>query len=335
MQLFSLKNISIIICCFIFSSCQKKQKENSFYFWKTTYKIDSTEQTYLNQLNVKKLYVRFFDVDIEYGNPKPISKILIKEKNNKQQIIPVVFITNETFKSLDKKKIELLANNCIKQIEYLHKNISDKKLQEIQFDCDWTASTSSSYFYFLEEIKRQFPDYQYSCTIRLHQIKDKNKTGIPPVNKGVLMYYATTSPLEFNDNNSILDNKLAENYCKNIELYPIQLDVALPIYSWAILENQVGEKRLLNGIRNEILQDTSIYKPLKPNFYLVKKDHYLQGNYIYQDYTIKVEEISTMQLQQSSEYLKNKIKNKELNTIFFQLDSSNLVHYSIDLFKTI
>ena len=149
------------------------------------------------------------------------------------------------------------------------------------------------------------------------------------------MYYATTNPLEFNDNNSILDNKLAENYCKNIEQYPIPLDVALPIYSWAILENQVGEKRLLNGIRNEKLKDTSLYKSSKPNFYLVKKDHYLDGNYIYEDYTIKIEEISKAQLQQSATFLKNKIKNKELNTIFFQLDSSNLIHYSIDLFKTI
>lgn len=318
-----------------FLSCKRNHSETSFYYWKTEYKIDSTEQLYLDKLQVKKLYVRFFDVDLANRNPKPIGKIQILQKNKTQQIIPVIFITNETFKTLDKTKIEQLAKNCVQQIEYLYPEISDKKLQEIQFDCDWTVSTRNNYFYFLNQVKLLFPDYQYSCTIRLHQIKDKAQTGIPPIKKGVLMYYATSNPLDFADKNSILENEIAENYCKNLKNYPIQLDIALPIYSWAIIENQVGEKRLLNGIRNETLQDTAIYQPIKPNFYLVKKDHYLHGNYLYQDYTIKVEEISQAQLNQSSNFLKNKIKNMELNTIFFQLDSSNLVHYSFDKLKTI
>ena len=187
----------------------------------------------------------------------------------------------------------------------------------------------------LNIVEKQNPTLLVSATIRLHQIKDKTKTGIPPIKKGVLMYYATSNPLDFKEENSILENKLAENYCKEIQNYPIALDIALPIYSWAIIENQVGEKRLLNGIRNEMLKDTSIYQPIKPNFYLAKKDHYLHGNYIYEDFTLKVEEVTSTQLQQASTFLKNKIINQELNTIFYQLDSSNLSHYSIQNLKNI
>ncbi|MBK8351448.1 MAG: hypothetical protein IPL21_06995 [Saprospirales bacterium] len=289
----------------------------------------------MDELNVQKLYVRFFDVDMKNNEAIPIGEINIKEKNIQQEIIPVVFITNDVFKNLDKNKIEDLAKHIKQEIEFIYPKISDKKIKEIQFDCDWTISTRSKYFYLLNIVEKQNPTLLVSATIRLHQIKDKTKTGIPPIKKGVLMYYATSNPLDFKEENSILENKLAENYCKEIQNYPIALDIALPIYSWAIIENQVGEKRLLNGIRNDMLKDTSIYQPIKPNFYLVKKDHYLHGNYIYEDFTIKTEEVTTTQLEQASTFLKNKIINQELNTIFYQLDSSNLSHYSIQNLKNI
>ncbi len=318
----------------VFVAC-KKQHATSFYFWKTMYEISPIEKKYLDELNVQKLYVRFFDVDMKNNEAIPIGEINIKEKNIQQEIIPVVFITNDVFKNINKNKIEDLAKHIKQEIELIYPKISDKKIKEIQFDCDWTISTRSKYFYLLNIVEKQNPTLLVSATIRLHQIKDKTKTGIPPIKKGVLMYYATSNPLDFKEENSILENKLAENYCKEIQNYPIALDIALPIYSWAIIENQVGEKRLLNGIRNEMLNDTSIYQPIKPNFYLVKKDHYLHGNYIYEDFTIKTEEVTTTQLEQASTFLKNKIINQELNTIFYQLDSSNLSHYSIQNLKNI
>ena len=330
-----MKEISLFIL--IIASCIacKIQHATSFYFWETTYEISPIEKKYLDELNVQKLYVRFFDVDIKNNEAIPVGEINIKEINKQQEIIPVVFITNDVFKNLDKNKIEDLAKHIKQEIEFIYPKISDKKIKEIQFDCDWTISTRSKYFYLLNIVEKQNPTLLVSATIRLHQIKDKTKTGIPPIKKGVLMYYATSNPLDFKEENSILENKLAENYCKEIQNYPIALDIALPIYSWAIIENQVGEKRLLNGIRNEMLKDTSIYQPIKPNFYLAKKDHYLHGNYIYEDFTLKVEEVTSTQLQQASTFLKNKIINQELNTIFYQLDSSNLSHYSIQNLKNI
>ncbi|MBK6276346.1 MAG: hypothetical protein IPF58_17410 [Saprospirales bacterium] len=56
------------------------------------------------------------------------------------------------------------------------------------------------------------------------------------------MYYATSNPLDYKEENSILENKHAENYCKEIQNYPIALEFALPTYSWVIIENQVGEE---------------------------------------------------------------------------------------------
>lgn len=328
------KILFLILFVSVFVAC-KKQHSTSFYFWKATYKISSFEQSYLDSLNVEKLYVRFFDVDVKNGKAIPVGEISIEEKNVKQEIIPVVFIANEVFKDFNKKAIEELAQHIDKEIKFIYPKISDNKLKEIQFDCDWTVSTRNKYFYFLNIVEKQNPSLLVSVTIRLHQIKDAEQTGVPSVKKAVLMYYATSNPLNFKDENSILENTIANNYIKDLKKYPIDLDIALPIYSWAIVQNQVGEKRLINGIRKQDLRDTSLYQPLKPNFYQIKKDHYLKGNYLYEDFILKTEEISQLDLELAKKNSSSKMKNKELTTIFFQLDSSNLVQYSIQDFKTI
>ena len=328
------KVLFTVFSVLLFAAC-KKQHATSFYFWKTTYNISPFEQRYLDSLNVEKLYVRFFDVDVKNGTTFPVGEISIQEKNTQQEIIPVVFMTNEVFKDLDKNAIEELANHIKQKIGSIYPNISDKKIKEIQFDCDWTTSTRSKYFYFLNIIEKLHPELLISATIRLHQIKDRKQTGIPPIKKGVLMYYATSNPLDVQDENSILENTLSKNYIKELDQYPVNLDIALPIYSWAIVQNQVGEKRLINGIRKQQLSDSTLYQSIRPDFYLVKKDHYLNGNYLYEDFTLKLEEISNQDLLLSKKNISEKTKNKELNTIFFQLDSSNLIHYSISDLKTI
>ncbi|MEZ5053334.1 MAG: hypothetical protein R2807_00970 [Chitinophagales bacterium] len=83
----------------------------------------------------------------------------------------------------------------------------------------------------------------------------------------------------------------------------------MPIYSWAIVENPLGEKRLINDIRATELSDTSLYqKKLEPNFYLVKQDHYIKGNYLYEDFTVKTESITTRCINNCSKKYFKKIK---------------------------
>ncbi len=315
-------------------ACQQ-HKDIAFYYWETNYRITPFEQRYLDSLDVQKLYVRFFDVMIQNGNAVPVGTLQVQEKNIQHQIIPVVFITNETFQTLNKKEIEKLAENIRRKIALIYPTITDKEMKEIQFDCDWTVSTKHNYFYFLEKMKQRYSDGKISATIRLHQIKDKAQTGVPPINTGVLMYYATTNPLELKKRNSILDNAIAQNYIQNIDSYPLELAVALPIYSWAIVENPLGEKRLINDIRATELSDTNLYQKLEPNFYLVKQDHYIKGNYLYEDFTIKTESITTDALITAQKNISRKLKNKWKNILYFQIDSTNLTHYSVQDLKAI
>ena len=313
----------------------KKQQNISFYYWETTYKLNSAEQNYLSEFLVKKLYVRFFDIDKENGQSFPVATIQIQEKNNNQEIVPVVFITNETFRNTTNQEIIQLANHAFKEIKYIYPKISDGKIEEIQFDCDWTVQTKENYFLFLKTVQQISKDIVVSATIRLHQIKDKQQTGIPPIEKGVLMYYATSSPIEDNNNNSILDNNTAKNYIENLDEYPIKLDVALPIYSWAIVTNELGEKRLVNGIRPENLSDSTLYQKLNKNNYRVKKEHYLNAIFVYENYEIKIEYISENDLQIAAKNIRKKINNKSFQTILYYLDDKNIKHYSTETLKNL
>ena len=329
-----MRFLMISILFLMFVSCTPK-RETSFYYWKTNFCLDSTSNKYMEQLGVKKLYVRFFDVDMNGNKPLPLAHLVVKQKDDNHEIIPVVFITNRTMSELNSTEINKLAKSILQEIYFMNPALTDKKINQIQFDCDWTASTRENYFYFLNQCKKLKPKIHFSATIRMHQIKDVQTTGVPPVAEGVLMYYATSSPLEFNIQNSILENSVADNYLKNLHQYPLKLNLALPIYSWAILENNYGEKRLLNGIREENMTDTTLFLPLGNNFYLVKKDAYWMNIYLYENYKIKVEEITPEQLLTASRHFSKKYKNGELNTLFFQLDSSNLMHYSIEQLKSI
>ncbi len=85
----------------------------------------------------------------------------------------------------------------------------------------------------------------------------------------------------------------------------------------------------MNVVRHQDLNDTTLYQRLKPNFYLSKKAHYLKGNYIYEDFILKVEEVEISDLVTARKNISKKINLSELNTIFFQLDSSTLSSYPI------
>lgn len=106
--------------------------------------------------------------------------------------------------------------------------------------------TKNNYFLLLKELKNNL-NKNISSTIRLHQIKYFNKTGVPPVDYGVLMYYNMSSLGDFNTKNYILDNNEAKKYHYNFENYPLKLKLALPLYSQAV---QFRDKKAINLFEN-------------------------------------------------------------------------------------
>jgi hypothetical protein len=203
-----------------------------------------------------------------------------------------------------------------------------KTSREIQIDCDWTAGTKDDYFTFLKELER-ISGKEITCTLRLHQVKDKSQTGIPPVEKVYLMCYSTSSPLENSDKNSILDLNILKSYLSKIDEYPIKkIEVALPIYSWGIVTNYLGKHKLINALSEKDLENPN-FKKISDIEIEIQKDGFYFGNYLNKGFRIKVEEISDEQLQEVINFLEKKINH--FNIVYYQLDSKFVTEQNFNL----
>ncbi|UTX47729.1 hypothetical protein [Chryseobacterium sp. MA9] len=317
-----MKKIKILLLFLLFLVVSCNRKENhpyTFYYWKTNLKLDREEKKTLDQATVPYLYTRFFDVDKVNGKFQPVA-VITKDKSfqTNKQIVPTVFITNQTFLSISAEEIRFLAESIHLLIQKKTEEYQLKTNSEIQIDCDWTAGTRNDYFKFLKELKK-ISGKEVTCTLRLHQVKDKKQTGIPPVGKVYLMCYSTSSPLEKSDKNSILDVNILKSYLSKMEDYPMKkIEVALPIYSWGIVTNHLGKHKLINALSKRDLKNPN-FKKISDHEIQVLKDGFYFGSYLNKGFKIKAEEISEEQLEEVITFLEKKIPH--FNIIYYQLDS--------------
>ena len=256
----------------------------AFYYWQTIMNFDNENQQLANKLNVQEMYVRCFDVDwnFSYEDAVPLGILkdgkTILENGQNLSIIPTIFIVNRVFKHLPDDKLEALADRILQKIPY-----DSTHYNEIQLDCDWTASTKDKYFKFLKIFKKQLDKNKIlSITIRLHQYRDRKLMGIPPVDRGMLMCYNVASPKEFGIKNSILDAEIVKKYLKG-EKYPVPLDIALPIFFWGTWFRNEQFKGILSGWDTEDAADESTYQILGSqgnDRYQLKKDTVIGNNYL-------------------------------------------------------
>ncbi|MBP5524245.1 MAG: hypothetical protein J6Y11_01400 [Paludibacteraceae bacterium] len=333
-----LKIFPIVLFLLSSVSCVSASHDHniSFYHWKSNYQMDNDVRKYMRGLNCQKIYLHLFDVVKEGEISRPINIFQVTDslKNDSSiHFVPVIFITNEVFSNTDTAKI----NGLTHRLKYFtdnmirHSNINKNTIDEIQFDCDWTPSTKENYFTFLKYVKNLYPDVKISSTIRLHQIKDMKETGIPPVDKGYLMCYATSNANDGLDSNSILNIDLLKNYTENLNDYPIDLDYALPLFSWGIVSNKKSQIKLINGLTHNDL-DSVRFKRISENRYKVCEDCFINGLYINKGYTIEIEQITPTLLRNAIEYLDNKIQ-KDYNIVYYHLSKGFLNRYTIDELK--
>ncbi len=321
-----MKKLTLFILLITLFNCQKSQpKEHTFYFWKTNLALNPAEKAALQNAKVPLLYTRFFDVDKIDGKFQPVGMITKDATfQTVKKIVPVVFIKNEAFLHINKEEIKFLAKSINNLIKKKNTEFQFNIKNEIQIDCDWTAGTKDDYFKFLETLK-QISKQNITCTLRLHQVKDKKATGIPPVEKVYLMCYATSSPLENSTKNSILDVPTLKNYLKDLQSYPLKMDVALPIYSWGIITNHLGKHKLINALTVLDLEKNSNFKKNSENSFVVEKDGFYFGIFCSKGFTIKIESITQENLDETLDFINKKIK--DYNIIYYQLDNRFLKNY--------
>ncbi|MCT2407960.1 hypothetical protein NZD88_10465 [Chryseobacterium antibioticum] len=315
-----MKILKFLFILLLVVSCDGKESHPyTFYYWKTQLKLDQDEKKALDQATVPYVYTRFFDIDKSAGKFQPVA-VITKDNSfqTDKQIVPTVFITNQSMYRISAEEIRFLAKNIHDLVQKKAQEYHLKINNEIQIDCDWTAGTRNDYFKFLKELKR-VSGKEITCTLRLHQVKNKSQTGIPPVEKVYLMCYSTSSPLENSGKNSILDVTILKSYLSKLDDYPVKkIEVALPIYSWGIVTNHLEKHKLINALSRKDLENPS-FKKISDHEVEIMKDGFYFGSFLSKGFRIKVEEISEEQLEEVVHFLEKKIP--DFNVIYYQLDS--------------
>jgi hypothetical protein len=328
------KNIWILPFILGLVSCnpisQNKQLSLSFYHWKAKFQPSSIEMAYLKELEVRKLYLRYFDVDLEEGKAVPISRIQFPTIPLQNRIlVPVVFITNRCMRSISEEGAASLAEKIWLLIRELHPG--ERAPEEVQLDCDWSDSSRATYFALLRAMKRKVS--RVSCTIRLHQIKHRERTGVPPVEKGVLMFYNMGDVQDIATANSILSLETARPYLERLSSYPLSLDLALPLFSWGVLFRDGQMIKLINQLERKELQNDSLASSLDGHYYRINRKSVLRGHFLYEGDTIRLENSPPEVLKRSMNLLSSQAQNKFSELIFYHLDSSLLKPYSYEFLR--
>jgi hypothetical protein len=206
----------------------------------------------------------------------------------------------------------------------------------LQLDCDWDLETQSKYFRLIQQLKNYLPQIKtFSATIRLHQVKYFTTTGVPPVDKGVLMFYNMGNVAKASEKNSILNIETAKQYLENFDIYPLQLDVALPLFAWGVHFRDDKILQLINDVSIAHLNNKENFEAIGNNKYRVLKSHYLKGIYIYKNDIIRLENIAADDLKKSMQMLRNAFKDKKFDVIFYHLEDYIVRDFNPKLLKTI
>ena len=303
--LFILLSFTIIISLILLFLPKKKNLNYSFYHWSNTY----------NQKDVKdKLYIKILDID--YSTKLELVNTYFKQKP-KEDFVPVVYITNETMKNVDYKNISKAIRLRIAALGFSY--------EEIQIDCDWSNQSKSNYFNLLQDLKKKL-NKTLSATIRLHQIKYYDKTGIPPVDYGLLMYYNMSDITKKETKNSILDTSTARKYHYNFDAYKLKLKLALPLYSQAV---QFRYDKALDIFEGVILSDfNENFKMISPNIYKALKSRYFKGRYIYKNDIFRFEDSKEEDIKLAIKDFFSLSKNSFEEIIFYTIKYKN--KYNLD-----
>jgi len=321
----------ILFFVILFIGCeQKREVQTSFYFWKTVYQTNAVEQSYLQHFNSKKLFVRILDVDRDLnGGISPVAPVKFKDQlPDTLEMVPVVFVVNEVLKEIGNAQLKKLASNIVQFVDGKVKQSGKSSYQELQIDCDWTATTRTNYFLLLKEIKKQLGNKTISSTLRLHQLKNQEKSGIPPVDKVLLMCYNMGNLRKYGTQNSILDVQEVKKYAgENLAYYPMPIDVALPLFSWAVVFRDGNYAGISKRLKLANLTANGAFTKMHNGLYKANTD--LPEFGLYKNDEIRFEASKFEDIRKSTVYLDQYLSRKPLNLLFYHLDEQTLNNFKI------
>ena len=99
-----------LLLSLLMTGCSKREElpqGNAVYYWRTDFRLDSTERAFLSQYHINKVYCRYFDVVIndEEAGPVPNATITFNDTLPKDiEIIPTDYLNSMSQMFKEKKK---------------------------------------------------------------------------------------------------------------------------------------------------------------------------------------------------------------------------------------
>lgn len=323
----------LLLLILFLAACKPGRKvSTSFYYWKTVYRQSPAENAYLQHLQTHRLYVRIMDVDMDESgvNPVPVSPVTFAGKlPDTIAIVPVVFIVNNVLRNMDKPALAGMAVKIVRFVDGKVQQAGKTNYSELQMDCDWTTETRDNYFYLLNCLRPLLKHKILSATLRLHQVKNQRTSGIPPVNRVMLMCYNMGNLRKYGNQNSIIELSELKKYLgDNLSTYPLAMDVGLPLFSWAVAFRDKAYIGIAKRINFAILNNRLKFRPRGNNLYTAQTD--LPGYGLKKDDIVRWENAPAPDLDDVAAYLSRYLKPDTLNLIWFHLDEPVLKNYSYD-----
>ncbi|MEM7574130.1 MAG: hypothetical protein AAF433_14575 [Bacteroidota bacterium] len=321
-----------LITGFLLLACQQQQPQPldiHFYHWQQRLEPDSLNHHLLEMSAEPVLFTKVCDLAWVAGEVEPRAVLEVAAGELDYELQPVVFITNKVMLELGqledtKTELQQLANNLLGLIE--RRLEGQPPYRELQIDCDWTRGSATTYFQFLEELQDRLPaEITLSATVRLHQWRDVDLQGVPPVKRGVLMAYNSGDLQQWETENSILDTSISAAYLQAVD-YPLLLDVALPLYQWGAIYRQGELAYLINDLDLEILKNSSRFERLAPGRFIVRKATYLQGIYCYTGDLIRWESSNAERLAVTAQQLRQVVPAFTGQRLLFFRQGGQLAH---------
>lgn len=319
--------------CLLFScsTAPPKQLRPAFYYWRSVYRPDSLERSYLTGTPAPWLYIRFFDVVWDPGSGQPVPAAPLRfeaEPDSSLHYIPVVFITLETLEKITPDGMAGLAAQILKMIASLSKPFGHG-YPEVQIDCDWTQGTRDRYFLLLDDILQTLHSrgIRLSVTLRLHQIKYLHRTGVPPADRGMLMFYNMGDWKSPGTRNSLYDLRQGMTYLSRMGDYPLPLDIALPLVRWTIVYRNGTFLTFLNHVAGDDCLRASFLSPLGDGQrFRVNRDTFAFGCGFRRNDLLRCETAGFRELMEGKKQLLRRIRNPRVTIALFHLDKTLLKH---------
>ena len=332
----------ILLAAAACSSPPRQPLEPAFFCWETTLHVSPEERSLTDSLGCKKLYVKILDIGRNAGSGEiePYSRTDRSDSSGLKglRIIPTVFITNEVFQNISEDKIAWLAGR-IGDVASDH-----GPYEELLLDCDWTPSTRDAFFRFLKKMRENLPSgARISATIRLHQYKFPQKTGVPPVDRGMLMFYNTGDVDEESERNSVFHPDDALKYLDGApKNYPIPLDLALPLFSWGLVFREGELWKIVPGPlpledmrSNGKWIETPMADPFTAQLWELKDGTFLGGHYLRPGDHLRVSAISPALLFKAASLAQKLDLADDATLAFFHLNIARSSHFSAQLLDSV